>query len=118
MKDDLLEYKEYLGTVHFSAEDQVFYGKIFGISDMVSFEGSSVTELISAFQESVEDYLITCKQVKKKPEKSYKGSFNVRIPPEIHKEVALRATRENISLNEFIKQVLTFAVNNPEKIKI
>jgi predicted HicB family RNase H-like nuclease len=116
MKEDIIEYKDFIGTVHFSSDDKVFHGKIFGIDDLVTFEGESVDELINSFQESVEDYILTCDQINKKPEKSFKGSFNVRVPSEIHKDVALLATKENISLNEYIKRVLTFAVNNPNKI--
>jgi len=84
MKDILL-YKDYLGSVHFNAEDEIFYGKIEGIDDLISFEGSSVKELKKAFEDSVNDYLELCSKAGKKLEKSYKGSFNVRISPEIHK---------------------------------
>ena len=86
---DILTYKGYIGTVHFSAEDDVFYGKIEGIRDLVSFEGQSVDELKKAFQEAVEDYLEFCKQIGKRPEKSYKGSFNIRISPEIHRQAII-----------------------------
>ena len=55
-----LEYKGYIGTVEFSAEDKIFFGKIQGINDLVTFEGSSVDELEKSFQESILDYLETC----------------------------------------------------------
>jgi predicted HicB family RNase H-like nuclease len=57
--NDILQYKDYLASVHFSSEDDVFYGKILGINDLVSFEGASVKELKKAFHEAVEDYLET-----------------------------------------------------------
>ena len=79
---DILQYKGYYASVNFSVEDDVFYGKIIGINDLVSFEGTSVSELKHSFQEAVEDYLETCSLIKKVPEKTYKGSFNVRIPSE------------------------------------
>lgn len=116
MKEDILEYKDYTGTVHFNAKDKIFHGKIFGINDLVTFEGETVDVLINSFYEAVDDYILTCNQIKKKPEKSFKGSFNVRVPSEVHKDVTLLAIKENISLNEFVKRVLTFAVNNPDKI--
>ncbi|CAN5331948.1 type II toxin-antitoxin system HicB family antitoxin [soil metagenome] len=114
MKEDIIEYKDYTGTVHFSSDDKVFHGKIFGINDLVTFEGETVDELINSFHDAVDDYILTCNQIKKKPEKSFKGSFNVRVPSDVHKDAALLATKENISLNEYVKRVLTFAVNNPE----
>ncbi|CAN5437693.1 hypothetical protein BH09BAC3_BH09BAC3_35900 [soil metagenome] len=54
---NLLEFKDYTGSVEFSAEDQVFFGKIVGIRDVVTFEGVTVKELTKAFHESVNDYL-------------------------------------------------------------
>ncbi len=117
MQQDTLMYKEYTGIVHFSLEDQIFYGKIFGINDLVTYEGETVNGLIQSFEESVEDYIATCKESNKKPGKSYKGSFNVRVPVEVHREIALMATQKNISLNEYIKRVLTYTVAHPDKIQ-
>ena len=57
--NDILQYKEYYASIHFSAEDEVFYGKILGINDLVSFEGLSVKELKKSFREAVADYLET-----------------------------------------------------------
>ena len=59
--NDILEYKGYYADIHFSANDEVFFGKLIGISDLVSFEGNSVNELKEAFIEAVEDYLETCR---------------------------------------------------------
>lgn len=64
-----LEFKDYTGSVEFSAEDQVFFGKIVGIRDVVTFEGATVIELTKAFHESVSDYLDTCKKMGKDPDK-------------------------------------------------
>jgi len=43
---DVLTYKDFIGSVHFSAEDKVFHGKIEGITDLAAFEGKSVEELV------------------------------------------------------------------------
>ena len=112
---ELLSYKGYKGTVHFSAEDEVFYGKVHAINDLVNFEGSSVDELKNAFQESVDDYLETCRELGKEPDKTYKGSFNVRINPELHRQAALYASEHSISLNELIKKAIAhFVAQNKE----
>ena len=105
MKDILL-HKEYLGSVHFNADDEIFYGKIEGIDDLISFEGSSVKELKKAFEDSVNDYLELCNKTGKKLEKSYNGSFNVRISPEIHKRAKQIAIRKGISLNQFVQKAV------------
>ncbi len=109
--NDILQYKEYFATVQFSAEDEVFFGKILGINDVVSFEGSTVKELKNAMKEAVEDYLETCKKLKKEPEKMYKGSFNVRIPSELHKRAALVSAGKNMTLNDFVRYAIDMAVS-------
>lgn len=103
---DILQYKNFIGSVHFNADDEVFFGKIEGIEDLVSFEGNNVIDLKKAFEESVNDYLILCKETGKKAEKSYKGSFNVRVAPEIHKKAKLLAVMQGISLNQFIQKAV------------
>jgi predicted HicB family RNase H-like nuclease len=105
---DLLTYKGYYGSVHYSAADEVFYGKLEGIDDLVSYEGTSVKEIIKAFREAVEDYLETCKEIGKEPNKTYKGSFNVRIPAELHRSAAIFAANAAISLNDFVKTAIQY----------
>ena len=107
---DILQYKEYFASVHFSAEDEIFFGKIIGINDAVTFEGSTVNELKKGFQEAVEDYLATCKALNKEPEKIYKGSFNIRIPPELHRQAALFSATKKMSLNDFVRFAIDFTL--------
>lgn len=57
-------------VVRFSSVDEVFYGKLLGIKDLVSFEGSSVRQLKKAFHDAVDDYLETCKALGKEPDKT------------------------------------------------
>lgn len=103
---DVLTYKRFIGSVHFDAEDKVFHGKVEGIDDLVTFEGSTVEELIQAFHEEVDDYIRLCKEQGKEPLKSYKGSFNVRIPPELHKKAVERAKALGITLNKLIQKAV------------
>lgn len=112
-----LEYKGYIGTIEFSAEDKVFYGKIQGIYDLVTFEGTSVEELEKSFQEAIADYLETCKILKKSPNKVYKGTFNVRISQELHQQTALLAVKAGINLNEVVKKALSYIVKNENILK-
>ena len=99
-------YKDYIGSVHYSADDEIFFGKIEGINDSISFEGSSVSELKAAFEEAVEDYIELCQLNGKEPEKTYKGSFNIRIRPELHKQAAQKALIERKSLNQYIEDAI------------
>jgi len=110
---DILEYKSYYASIHFSSEDEVFYGKIIGINDLVSFEGITVNELKAAFHEAVDDYLETCKEIGKEPEKTYKGSFNIRISPELHRQAAQYALLRGISLNDFVRNAIDYMIKKP-----
>lgn len=96
---EVMFYKDYIGPVDYSTEDEVFYGELEGINDSISSEGTSVTELKAAFEEAVEGYLELCQLNGKEPEKAYKGSFNVRIKPELHKKAAQMIIIEGKSLN-------------------
>ena len=101
--NNLLEYKGYNGTVEYSAEDGVLFGKVIGIKSLISYEGQSISELRDDFEGAIDDYLELCKEKGIAPEKTYKGSLNVRISPEAHRKAALIAISENISLNQFIE---------------
>ena len=103
---DIITYKDYIGSVHYNAEDEIFFGKIEGIEDLISFEGSSVKELKASFKEAINDYIALCKETGKTMEKSYKGSFNVRIPPEVHKKAKRIAAMKGISLNQFVQKAV------------
>lgn len=111
-----LEYNGYLGTVEFSADDKVFFGKIQGINDLILFEGESVSELENSFKESVDDYLGTCKEIGKEPNKTFKGSFNVRVNKKIHQKLFMLAAKKGMNLNQLINKSLNFTVDNEEVV--
>ncbi|PWM77766.1 MAG: toxin-antitoxin system HicB family antitoxin [Phascolarctobacterium sp.] len=108
--NNIMQYKGYIGSVEFSEEDEVFYGKVLGIRSLISYEGTTAKELIADFHNAVDDYLELCKQNNTEPEKAYKGSFNVRISPELHKEAVICAASKQISLNSFVEKALKNAV--------
>ena len=101
---NLLKYKEYLGTVSFSDEDQCLYGKLIGIDDLVSYESDSVSGLKKAFEDAVEDYLETCKSLNKNPLKSYRGVFNIRTTPEKYETLAIMAQKNGLKLNQLVNK--------------
>lgn len=101
MKSNLLSHKGYYGSVELSVEDKIFFGKIEFIRDLVNYEGESAKEIEASFKEAVDDYLETCKQERRKPDSTLKGSFNVRVGQELHEKIALNLKRDQ-SLNSFI----------------
>ena len=114
--NNILRYKENYADIHFSADDEVFYGQIIGISDLVNFESDSVKGLKKSFKEAVEDYLETCKELNKDPDKTYKGSFNVRIPSNLHRQAALIASIKKVSLNDFVRHAIDFTISQEKEL--
>jgi len=115
MTKNIMEYNGYFGSVEYSDNDEVFFGKLLFINDVVSFEGESVKELKRAFQEMVDDYIETCKEIGKIPQKPFKGSFNVRIKPALHCEAAILAVQEGKKLNNFVEEAIEEKVKKDRK---
>lgn len=103
---DFIEYKDYIGSVRYSAEDEVFHGKLQGIRDLITYEGTTVTSLKQGFREAVDDYLASCKKRGKTPEQPFKGSFNVRVGSELHKRAAVFAAERKKKLNAVVTEAL------------
>jgi predicted HicB family RNase H-like nuclease len=103
---DLMKYRDYFGSVHYNDDDRIFHGKVEFIRALVSYEGTDVESLRRAFEEAVDDYLELCHKQKTEPEKPFKGSFNVRVGPRLHQEIALNALNEGMSLNQYITCIL------------
>lgn len=106
MKTKVLEYKGYQGSIETSVEDNVLHGKILHIVDLVTFEGQTPLELKQAFEEQVDEYLEFCREEGVAPDKPFKGTFNVRIGEENHKNLALAASRAGISLNDTVTRII------------
>jgi predicted HicB family RNase H-like nuclease len=96
---ELLSHKGYNGSIETSLSDDVLHGKILFINDLVTFEAESVAQLKAEFVAAVDDYLETCDAIGKKPEKALSGQFNVRILPEQHKALTVKALQQEKSLN-------------------
>ena len=114
--NNTMEYKGYVGTVEFSQDDGLFFGKVIGIRSLISYEGTTAKELIDDFHGAVDDYLLLCEENGKEPEKAYKGSFNVRVTPELHKRAAIYAMENQMSLNSFVEEAMfAYVASKDEK---
>jgi len=102
--NNVLTYKGYIGSVNFSSDDNVFFGKLEGINDLVTFEGETVQELKDAFFYMVDEHIKDCEAENIPVEKSYKGSFNIRLTPDLHRRAAISAKMNGTTLNTFVKE--------------
>ena len=117
MMSNILFYKGYTTHVEYSTEDHILTGIIEGINDLVNFEADTPGEVEAAFHEAVDDYLAFCRDIGQEPERAYKGSFNVRIKPQLHRQLDIAARRQGLPLNQIVETALSEYMerNRPEE---
>ncbi len=108
----MLEYKGYIGKVEFDDEAEIFHGEVINLKDVITFQGRSVAELRKAFKGSVNDYLEFCAERHESPEKPLSGNFTLRLDPELHRKIYLKARVLNKSLNSWVTELLKSTVNS------
>ena len=101
-----MKYKGYEGVVSFDDEAGIFHGEVIGLRDVVTFQGKSVEEIRTAFEESINDYLEFCESRGEQPDKSYSGKFMLRIDPSLHRRLAVLSHQEGKSLNRLVEDYL------------
>jgi len=102
-----MRYKGYEAVVEFDDEAEIFHGEVINIRDVITFQGDNVKNLKQAFHDSVDDYLEFCKERGEEPEKPFSGKLMLRINPELHKTIAIKAKKEGKSLNSWIEKCLS-----------
>lgn len=105
-----MRYKNYVASIEFDSDDEIFVGRILGIKDGVGFHAGTVKGLREAFEEAVEDYIEACAEIGKKPDKPFSGNVPLRVTPELHALVAKAAEVSGKSLNQFGAKALSDAV--------
>ena len=113
----MMEYKGYIGKVEFDNEAGLFHGEVINTRDVITFQGESVGELTQAFHDSVDDYLIFCKERGEAPDKPFSGQFVTRISPKLHRQVHVAAVIAGKSLNAWVAEQLQSAVQREGAIK-
>jgi predicted HicB family RNase H-like nuclease len=104
---NMLEHKGYFGTVEYSAEDNLLYGKVVGINGLISYDGESLSSLKECFIEAIDDYLICCDAEGREPMKPYCGKLDgVSISPELHKDFALFSSKKNKPMPEALEEAM------------
>ena len=106
--NNTMEYTGYIGSVEFSAEDVLFYGKVMGIRALISYEGENARDLLSDFHGAVDDYLALCAIRRKEPEKAYKGNFKCAYLSGA--AAVITAAARHSSLNSFVEGSIEQAI--------
>lgn len=107
-----LSYKGFSATVEFDADDEIFVGRIAGISDVIGFHADTVSDLKAAFHEAVDDYVAACRATGKTPQKPYSGNLMLRIDPAVHAKAAIAAELSGKSLSQWGEEALRKAASS------
>ncbi|MBX3287824.1 MAG: type II toxin-antitoxin system HicB family antitoxin [Acidobacteria bacterium] len=116
--NNTLEYKGFKAKIEYSPEDDVFVGRVLGLGPkhVMSFHGTSLRELKSAFKESIELHLELSKKEGRKI-KPYSGKILFRFDGDLHAQIAEAAARAGKSINQFGEEVFTAVVKNRPRRK-
>jgi predicted HicB family RNase H-like nuclease len=109
----MMEYKGYLSRIEFDDKSEIFHGEVVNIRDVVTFQGKSVEDLRTAFEESIKDYLEFCAARGEDPDQPFSGRLTVRLTPEQHRRVILAAERAGQKVDNWISHTLERAAGNP-----
>ena len=115
---DILKHKDYEGTAELDMSRKVCRGKILFIDDLVTYESPTPLGLQKEFEAAVDDYLETCLNLGREPQKPLKGQFNVRVPPALHKAASLRAVTDNVTLNDVMVRSLDAFINVRSDVRV
>jgi predicted HicB family RNase H-like nuclease len=109
-----LEYRGYIALIELDDDEDCFHGRVMNTRDTINFYGRTPGELRAEFAKSVDEYLVFCAEQGMKPEKPYSGNFTVRLTPEIHRALAVKAARQHKSLSKLVQERLEGAAREPE----
>ena len=101
-----LSYKGFTARIEFDADDNIFFGRVLGLKDIIGFHGETVVDLTTDFHNAIDHYLDVCRQRGEKPQKAYSGKLTLRIPSDMHAEIAAAAAQTGKSLNKWVAEKL------------
>ena len=101
-----LQHRGYEGSVQYSAEDKLLHGRVIGIRDAITYEGTDVDSLERNFTAAVDEYLEFCLAEGKEADAPFKGSFNVRLTHDLHRRAVLYTEEHNQKLNAVVQEAL------------
>ncbi len=108
-----MDHKGYIGSAEIDLEGQALVGKLLFIRDTITYSATDIAGLRRAFEEAVDDYLATCEELGDEPDLPCKGTFNVRVGPQRHRQLALEARQRHVSINDYVCQALDASFQSP-----
>ena len=111
MMKNTMTHCGYTARVEFDPRDNIFWGKVLGIHDSITFEGETVAQLTKDFHNAIDFYLQDCAKTGRPPQKPASGKLMLRVPPQVHSAALLAAQATGKSLNQWATEVLADAAH-------
>ncbi|MBN1224777.1 MAG: type II toxin-antitoxin system HicB family antitoxin [Candidatus Aminicenantes bacterium] len=97
---------KYTYRVEWSEEDQIHIGRCLEFPSLAAHgetSANALKEIETAVAESIEWMNEEGEEIPEPfGQKKYKGNLTLRVPPEIHKELAIKSAEEGVSINKYI----------------
>jgi len=106
-----MKYRGYTARIEFDERDSIFWGKVLGIQDSITFEGDTVSKLTEDFHAAIDFYLEDCATQGKSPQKPASGRVLLRVSPELHAAALVKAQSLGKSLNQWAADTLSREIN-------
>lgn len=58
-----VEYKGYIGSIEYDPKDNIHYGKLLDIDDLVNYHANNIIDLEKHYHEAVDDYIDLKEQI-------------------------------------------------------
>ena len=105
-------YKGYRARPEYSPDDEIYYGTLIGIRDLVDFQADNAENIEKEFHNAVDDYLDFCKEIGKEPEREFDGLISLHIPSELHMDICMYAEEEGVTINKAVEQAIRALVQS------
>ena len=104
-----MEYKGYIATIEYDDSVEMLHGEVINAAPypIVTFEAADVESLKREFRVSIDDYLAWCEEDGVEPRRPFSGNLNLRLGSDLHRQVAVEAAANRMSINEWIKRTLS-----------
>lgn len=106
-----MEIEGFKAVIQYDPEINMFRGEFLGLNGGADFYAKDIDGLQNEGKISLKVFLDMCKEDGVEPRKEYSGKFNVRVPKELHKELANTAAAQGKSLNQWVVEVLDESVH-------
>jgi predicted HicB family RNase H-like nuclease len=101
-----MTFENYQAKIEYDPDLDSFRGEILGLNGGADFYGRNPKELRVEFKKSLAVFLDVCKEKGIEPRRHYSGKFNLRIPPELHEQLAILAQAKGKSINAIAQEAL------------